>query len=120
MLHTVAPGKSADFIVTRENPLEDLRALQHLELVVCCGRAVKNPSPKRRKEVDTPGSQIRISARSSGPGPCTWSRPTLGWATGCSVWSPMSCNGQIRFGKDCLYPLTEAAGDCFNGPDKRE
>lgn len=67
-----------------------------------------------------PGSQIRISARSSGPGPCTWSRPMLGWATGCSVWSPMSCNGQIRFGKDCLYPLTEAAGDCFNGPDKRE
>ena len=38
----------------RENPLEDLRALQHLELVVCCGRAVKNPSPKRRKEVDAP------------------------------------------------------------------
>ena len=49
---SIAPGKSADFIVTRENPLEDLRALQHLELVVCCGRAVKNPSPKRRKEVD--------------------------------------------------------------------
>ena len=47
MLHTVAPGKSADFIVTRENPLEDLWALQHLELVVCCGRAVKNPSPLR-------------------------------------------------------------------------
>ena len=52
MLHTVAPGKSADFIVTRENPLEDLRALQHLELVVCRGRAVKKPSPKRKKEVD--------------------------------------------------------------------
>ena len=51
---SIAPGKSADFIVTRENPLEDLRALQHLELVVCCGRAVKNPSPKRRKEVDAP------------------------------------------------------------------
>ena len=45
-------GKSEDLIVTRQNPLDDLRALQHLELVVCCGRAVKNPSPKRRKEVD--------------------------------------------------------------------
>ena len=67
-----------------------------------------------------PGSQIRISARSSGPGPCTWSRPMLGWATGCSVWSLMSCNGQIRFGKGCLYPLTEAAGNCFNRLDKRE
>ena len=51
---SIAPGKSADFIVTRENPLEDLWALQHLELVVCCDRAVKNPSPKRRKEVDAP------------------------------------------------------------------
>ena len=49
---SIAPGKSADFIVTRENPLEDLWTLQHLELVVCCGRAVKIPSPKRRKEVD--------------------------------------------------------------------
>ena len=49
---SIAPGKSADFIVTRENTLEDLRTLQHLELVVCCGRTVKNPSPKRRKEVD--------------------------------------------------------------------
>ena len=49
---SIAPGKSADFIVTRKNPLEDLRALQHLELVVCRGRAVKKPSPKRKKEVD--------------------------------------------------------------------
>ena len=49
---SIAPGKSAAFIVTRENPLEDLWTLQHLELVVCCGRAVKIPSPKRRKEVD--------------------------------------------------------------------
>ena len=49
---SIASGKSADFIVTRGNPLEDLRALQHLELVVCRGRAVKKPSPKRRKEVD--------------------------------------------------------------------
>ena len=49
---SIVPGKSADFIVTRENPLEDLRALQHLELVVCRGCAVKKPSPKRRKEVD--------------------------------------------------------------------
>ena len=49
---SIEPGKSADFIVTKRNPLEDLRALQHLELVVCRGRAVKSPSPKRKKEVD--------------------------------------------------------------------
>lgn len=58
---SIAPGKSADFIVTRENPLEDLRALQHLELVVCRGRAVKKPSPKRKKKW-TP-CWIRISCK---------------------------------------------------------
>ena len=51
---SIESGKSADFIVTKHDPLKDLRALQHLELVVCCGRAVKSPSPKRRKEVDAP------------------------------------------------------------------
>lgn len=47
-----APGKSADFIVTRKNPLENLRALQHLELVVCRSRSVKKPSSKRKKELN--------------------------------------------------------------------
>ena len=46
------PGKSADFIVTKRNPLEDLRALQHLELVACRGRVVKKPAPKRSQTVD--------------------------------------------------------------------
>ena len=49
---SIEPGKSADFIVTRKNPLEDLTALRKLELVVCRGRAVKNPDPKRKKEID--------------------------------------------------------------------
>ena len=35
---SIAPGKSADFIVTRENPLEDLRALQP-------GAAARVPAP---------------------------------------------------------------------------
>ena len=38
-------GKSEDLIVTCQNPLEDLRALQHLELVACRGRVVKKPRP---------------------------------------------------------------------------
>ena len=42
---SIEPGKSADFIVTKRNPLEDLRALQHLELVVCRGHVVKNRTP---------------------------------------------------------------------------
>ena len=50
---SIEPGKSADFIVTKHDPLEDLRALQHLELVVCRGHVVKKPNPKRNKTVDT-------------------------------------------------------------------
>ncbi len=49
---TVAPGKTADLIVTRENPLEDLRALRHLSLVTARGRLQKDPQPKRRKNVE--------------------------------------------------------------------
>ena len=49
---SIEAGKCADFIVTRKNPLDDLTALRQLELVVCRGRAVKKPSPKRKKEVD--------------------------------------------------------------------
>ena len=49
---SIEPGKSADFIVTKHDPLEDLRALQHLELVVCRGHVVKKPNPKRNKTVD--------------------------------------------------------------------
>lgn len=49
---SIEPGKSADFIVTKHNPLKDLRALQHLELVVCRGHVVKKPNPKRNKMVD--------------------------------------------------------------------
>ena len=45
-------AESADFIVTKHNPLEDLRALQHLELVVCRGHVIKKPNPKRNKTVD--------------------------------------------------------------------
>ena len=49
---SIEAGKSADFIVTKQNPLDDLTALRQLELVVCRGRAVKKPSPKRNKTVD--------------------------------------------------------------------
>ena len=49
---SIEPGKSADFIVTRKNPLDDLTALRQLELVVCRGRTVRKPDPKRKKEID--------------------------------------------------------------------
>ena len=49
---SIEAGKSADFIVIRKNPLDDLIALRQLELVVCRGRAVHKPAPKRNKTVD--------------------------------------------------------------------
>ena len=49
---SLAQGKSADFIVMRRNPLEDLTALRQLEMVVCRGRVIKKPAPKRKKEID--------------------------------------------------------------------
>lgn len=50
---TIEAGKSADFIVCKDNPLQDLRTLQKLEYVVMHGKVIKNPSPKRIKEIDT-------------------------------------------------------------------
>ncbi len=49
---SIEAGKSADFIVTRQNPLQDLTALRKLELVVCRGQTIKDPAPKRKKEID--------------------------------------------------------------------
>lgn len=62
---SIAPGKSADFIVTRKNPLEDLRALQHLELVVCRGRAVKKPSPSAERSGRPAGPISCVSSLSN-------------------------------------------------------
>lgn len=40
-------GKRADLIVTAGNPLEDLRALREVEMVMCGGRLVRHPKVKR-------------------------------------------------------------------------
>lgn len=44
---SIEAGKSADFIVTKKNPLEDLFALRTLEYVALKGNAVKDPKPKK-------------------------------------------------------------------------
>lgn len=49
---SIEPGKCADMIVTRENPLEDLRALRNVELVIARGRLIKEPKVKKYKEVE--------------------------------------------------------------------
>ena len=44
---TIAVGKCADMIVTAENPLEDLRALRSVDMVVARGRRIDHPAVKR-------------------------------------------------------------------------
>ena len=48
---TVAAGKCADLIVTAENPLDDLRALRHVEQVMARGRLYAHPKFHERKNV---------------------------------------------------------------------
>ena len=49
---TVEPGKCADLIVTKENPLDDLRALRHVGMVMARGRLVQNPTVKHNARVE--------------------------------------------------------------------
>ena len=49
---TIEPGKCADFIVTAKNPLEDLRALRQIEMVVTGGTIIDHPKIKKRKQVE--------------------------------------------------------------------
>ena len=48
---TIAAGKCADLIVTVENPLDDLRALRHVEQVMARGRLYTHPKFRERKNV---------------------------------------------------------------------
>lgn len=45
-------GKSADLIVVKENPLEDLTALRNVSMVMVRGKLIRNPKVKRMKYVD--------------------------------------------------------------------
>ena len=45
-------GKCADMIVTKENPLKDLRALRSVDMVIARGNIYDKPKFKRRKNVD--------------------------------------------------------------------
>lgn len=49
---TVAEGKCADLIVTKENPLEDLKALRHIEMVVARGNVIASPKVKKMPQVE--------------------------------------------------------------------
>ncbi|MBQ1386781.1 MAG: amidohydrolase family protein [Erysipelotrichales bacterium] len=49
---SISPGKSADMIVVKENPLEDLKALRHIRTVIMKGRIYENPVIEPIKGVD--------------------------------------------------------------------
>ena len=46
------PGKCADLIVTRANPLEDLKALRHIDLVMGRGNLIRAPKVKKIEKAE--------------------------------------------------------------------
>lgn len=49
---SIEVGKSADFLITEGNPLEDLSALRTPYMVVTCGRRFKHPKIKKYADVE--------------------------------------------------------------------
>jgi imidazolonepropionase-like amidohydrolase len=49
---TIEPGKCADFVVTKDNPLEQLTALRNISMVVTRGNIIKHPKLKKMQEVE--------------------------------------------------------------------
>lgn len=50
---SIEKGKSADLIVTAKNPLDDLRALRNVDMVVARGTIIDHPKIKKKKQVET-------------------------------------------------------------------
>lgn len=50
---TIEVGKNADMIVTINNPLDDLCALRHVDMVVSNGTIIKHPKVKVNRQVET-------------------------------------------------------------------
>lgn len=49
---TIEAGKCADLIVTSENPLSDLKALRHIDMVMARGNLTVKPAVKRMPQVE--------------------------------------------------------------------
>ena len=50
---TLEPGKYADMIVVEKNPLEDLRVLRNVDMVVAQGRVIRKLKIKKKQIVET-------------------------------------------------------------------
>lgn len=50
---TLDPGKCADMIVVEKNPLEDIRALRNVDMVVSRGKVLRSPKVKKKQIVET-------------------------------------------------------------------
>lgn len=49
---TLEPGKCADMIVVEKNPLEDLRVLRNVAMVIAQGKVIRSPRVKKRAIVE--------------------------------------------------------------------
>jgi len=49
---SIERGKSADMIVVKDNPLEDLKALQHVDIVMVRGQLIAKPEVKHNEQID--------------------------------------------------------------------
>lgn len=49
---SIEKGKCADMIVTSQNPLEDLRTLRHVDMVIANGVVINHPQIKKRPQVE--------------------------------------------------------------------
>ena len=50
---TLEPGKCADMIVVEKNPLEDLRVLRNVDIVIAQGKVIRAPKVKKKQIVET-------------------------------------------------------------------
>lgn len=50
---TLEPGKCADMIVVEKNPLEDLRVLRNVDMVIVHGKVIRAPKVKKKQIVET-------------------------------------------------------------------
>ncbi len=49
---SVEPGKDADLLITEKNPLEDMKALANISMVMTRGRLYKHPTLKKKAKVE--------------------------------------------------------------------